>query len=493
MQNRPYKPYNTDKHQIKMPSSISNILDENEKIIKKAFYNCFDLTIRKVYLSMPNGSVCILAYISELIDESEIQSTIIPRLIFNKASTNTLEASVIKSLGIEERSIFKTYEECINGILNGNVVIFIDTINKGFSISVKVKLDRTTSEPKAESVLRGPRDGFTESLFNNLAMIRERVKNVALKTELYSIGTDTKTNFAIMYLSGTVDPSILSELKSRLKRINLTAVIDSNYIVECIEEDTFDIFPLVFRTERPDIASIKLFEGKILIIMDKTPIVLSVPSLFVEYMQSPEDYYMKYFFATLNRWIRYLSFIITAVLPGLYVALITFHQELIPTALLITMINARSNIPFPAYLECILLLLTYEVLREAGSRMPKQIGQTLSIVGTLIIGEAAIRAGIVSAPMIIVVAFAGTALFTIPSPEVYTALSLIRIAFLIFGGLFGMLGIVCCMLLLDMYLISRRSFGLPYMYPICPFNFAKNRDTLLRLPLWKLDKKIKPL
>lgn len=494
--NSEHKQKNEGDHQVTPDKLISNIIEENEKQLNKLFYNCFDITIRKINLFASSGPKCLLVYISELVDENQLQANIISKLNMSQnviLKNSNIENTIKHYLGIQDDNVFNEFNRCIDKILDGNVVLFLDTFNKAFSISLKSELDRTVSEPKAETVLRGPRDGFTESLPKNLAMLRGRVKNINLKTEMYTMGSETKTNFAIMYLSGTVDGKVLSELKTRLKKINLTAVVDTNYIVESIEDDTFDIFPLIFRTERPDVATMKLFEGRVLIIMDKTPVVLSVPSLFVEYIQSPEDYYMKYFFATLNRWVRYLSFIITAVLPGLYVALVTFHQELIPTSLSITIVNARTDIPLPAFFECLVLLITYEILREAGSRMPKQIGQTLSIVGTLIIGEAAIRAGIVSAPMIIVVAFAGTALFTIPSPEIYTALSIIRMCFLILGSLFGMLGIICCMLLLDIYLVSRRSFGIPYMYPICPFNFAKNRDTLLRTPLWQIDKKIKPL
>jgi spore germination protein KA len=181
------------------------------------------------------------------------------------------------------------------------------------------------------------------------------------------------------------------------------------------------------------------------------------------------------------------------MLPGIYVGMISFHQELIPTSLAITIITARSHIPLPAFFECLVLLIAYETLREAGARMPRQLGQTLSIVGTLIIGEAAISAGLVSALMIVVVAFSGTAVFTIPCEEMYTALGVLRFIFLILGGLAGMIGIVYGLLMVEFYLVSRRSFGVPYMYPICPFNLSKTRDVLVRVPLWKLNEKNRPL
>ncbi len=483
-------------HTDNIPQNVSNILEENEKYLREIFSNCFDITIRKISLFDLKLGRCLLVYINEMVDEKHLENNLISKLTTNSnlvLDEASIEETIKYYLGIRENNIFSNFPECIDSILNGKVVLFIDNFNKAFSINLKSKLGREISEPKVESVLRGPRDGFTESLAQNIALIRTRVRNSKLKTELFNIGRETKTDLAIMYLSGTADEKVLTELRERLNKINLEAVIDSNYIIENIEDDYLTLFPLVFRTERPDVASMKLFEGKVVIILNNSPVVLSIPSLFIEYMQSPEDYYMKYFFSTLNRFIRYLSFFVSSMLPGLYVGIISFHQELIPTSLAITIITARSHIPLPAFFECLVLLIAYETLREAGARMPRQLGQTLSIVGTLIIGDAAINAGLVSALMIVVVAFSGTALFAISSQEMYTAISIVRFIFLILGGFTGMVGLICGMLILDIYLVSRRSFGIPYMYPLCPFNLSKNRDVLLRIPLWKLDKKNRPL
>ncbi len=479
-----------------VPQNISNIMEENEKYLRETFSNCFDITIRKTSLFDLKLGRCLLVYLNEMVDEEHLESDVISKLTTNSSlviDQANMEDTIKYYLGIKENNIFSDLDKCKDSILNGNVVLFIDTLNKAFSINLKSELGRTITEPKAETVLRGPRDGFTESLQQNIALIRTRIRNAKLKTELFNIGNETKTDLAIMYLSGTVDEKILTELRERLNKINLEAAIDSNYIVECIEDDTLCLFPLVFRTERPDVATMKLFDGKVVIILNNSPVVLSVPSLFVEYMQSPEDYYMKYFFSTLNRWVRYLSLFVATMLPGIYVGMISFHQELIPTSLAITIITARSHIPLPAFFECLVLLIAYETLREAGAKMPRQLGQTLSIVGTLIIGEAAISAGLVSALMIVVVAFSGTAVFTIPCEEMYTALGILRFAFLVIGGLAGMIGIVYGLLLVELYLVSRRSFGVPYMYPLCPFNLSKNRDVLVRIPLWKLNEKNRPL
>lgn len=479
-----------------VPQNISNIIEQNEKYLRETFSNCFDLNIRKISLFDLKFGRCLLVYLNEMVDEEHLENDFISKLTTNSnivMEQDNIEETIKYYLGVKETDIFSDLDKCKNSILNGKVVLFIDTLNKAFSINIKNELGRSITEPKVETVLRGPRDGFTESLSQNMAMIRTRIRNAKLKTELFTIGRETKTDLAIMYLSGTCDEKILTQLRERINKINLEAVVDSNYIIENIEDDTLCLFPLVFRTERPDVATMKLFEGKVVIILNNSPVALSVPSLFIEYMQSPEDYYMKYFFATLNRWIRYLSFFIATLLPGLYVGIISFHQELIPTSLAITIITARSHIPLPAFFECLVLLIAYETLREAGARMPRQLGQTLSIVGTLIIGEAAISAGMVSALMIVVVAFSGTALFAISSQEMYTAIAILRFVFLLLGGLAGMVGIVYGILILEIYLVSRRSFGVPYMYPLCPFNLSKTRDALLRVPLWNLDKKNRPL
>lgn len=471
--------------------TINKVLEQNENYIKGIFNNCYDLIIREISLYDKNKGRIAIVYLNEFITEKLIIESIIDKFPLKKSTEiKDIEESIKYTLAIKDDSVCKEFGLCIDAILDGNAVIFSDMLNKAFIANIKEPPQRAIQEPNIESTIRGPREGFTESLAKNVSLIRKKIKNTNFKSQKFIVGEGTKTDVAICYMDDAVDKKILEEVKARIRKIKISPIA-ANYIVETIDDDPVSLVPTIFKTERPDVAASKLLEGKIIIIVDNTPTVLSVPALFVEFMQASDDYYMKYIPATLNRWIRYIGLIMTLTLPGVYVALLTFHQELIPTPLIITIIKSRAGIPLPSMWECFLMLSAYEIIREAGLRIPKTIGQTVSIVGTLILGEAAVRAGIVSAPMIIIVAFVGTALYTIPSPELNSTILFIRYIILFLGGALGIFGVLCGLLFLITYMTSRRSFGVPYMYPFMPFSLKRNQDTIIRMPIEKLDKSIK--
>ncbi|MFT8314915.1 MAG: spore germination protein [Clostridium sp.] len=471
--------------------SIYKILEQNENYIKGIFNNCYDLIIREISLYDNNKGKIAIVYLNEFITEKLINDSIIDKFpLKQNTEIKDIEQSIKYMLAIKDDSICKAFGQCIDAILDGNVVIFSDMLDKAFIANIKEPPQRAIQEPNVENAIRGPREGFTESIAKNISLIRKKIKNTNFKTEKFIVGEETKTDVAICYMDDAVDRKILEEVKARIRKIKISPIA-SNYIVEAINDDPVSLVPTIFKTERPDVAASKLLEGKILIIVDNTPIVLSVPALFVEFMQASDDYYTNYIPATLNRWFRYIGLMISMALPGVYVALLTFHQELIPTPFITTIIRARSGIPLPSMWECFLMLSAYEIIREAGLRIPRTIGQTVSIVGTLILGEAAVRAGIVSAPMIIIVAFVGTALYTIPSPELNSTILFIRYTILFLGGALGIFGVLCGLLFLITYMTSRRSFGVPYMYPFMPFSLKRNQDTIIRIPMEKLDNSIK--
>jgi spore germination protein KA len=473
--------------------SLYKLLEQNEDYIRKAFKNCYDLVIREISLyNMDKGKICII-YLNEFTTEELINDSIIKKFPLDKSDyieINDIEQVIKHKLAIKNDSICNDFGKCIDGVLDGNVLIFSDMLNKAFIVSIKSPPERAIQEPNTESSLRGPREGFTESLSKNVNLIRKKIKNTNFKTEKFIVGKETKTDLVICYIDNAVDHKILEEVRRRIKKIDLNTMA-ANFVSECIEDDKFSIVPMVFKTERPDVAEAKLLEGKIIIIVDNTPVVLSVPALFVEFMQAADDYYTRYIPATLNRWFRYIGLLFTVTLPGAYVSLITLHHELVPTQLTITIIKARSGIPLPSLWECFLMLSAYEIIREAGLRIPRTIGQTVSIVGTLILGEAVVRAGIASAPVIIIVAFVGTALYTIPSYELNVTISFLRYIILFLGAALGMFGIFCGLLFMITYMSSRRSFGVPYMYPISPFSIKRNQDTIFRFPITILDKTVK--
>ncbi len=472
--------------------SVAIFLEENEKYIKSILSNCSDLIIRPISLFGNKEYKAIIIYLSEFNSTNVIESIVIKKLLDkNKLTIKEIEEHIKYTFGLNDNEVVLKINSCIKEVLNGKIVIFIEMIDKAFILDLKQSLDIPILEPNTETALRGPRESFTETLNTNINLIRRIIKNPKFKIEKETVKGDTNTELAMCYLVGAVDEKVLLEVKSRINRININQIISSNTVLEAIEDDTVTIFPTIFRTERPDVAASKIMEGKVVIIVDGSPIILSIPALFVEFMQSADDYYIEYIPATFNRWLRYIGISISLIFPSLYIALMSFQQELIPTPLAISIIRSRSGVPFPSVWECFFMLFTYDIIREASLRIPKALGNTVSIVGALILGEAAVKAGIVGAPIIIIVAFSGISLFSIPSLELNTAIVVIKYIMLILAAIFGVIGIVNGMLFLAVYMVSRRSFGVPYMYPIAPFNLKRNEDTIIRTPIWKLDKNFK--
>jgi spore germination protein KA len=299
---------------------------------------------------------------------------------------------------------------------------------------------RAIEEPPSEVVVRGPREGFTETLRTNTALLRRKIRNPNLTFEIMNIGKQTKTEVCIVYIRGIAYDSLVAELKRRLQRIKTDSILESGYIEEFIEDAPFSIFETVDYTERPDAIAGKVLEGRVAIIINGTPVVLTVPAIFLEFFQSPEDYYLRSYYSTLVRLVRYAAFAFSLLSPAIYVALVTFHQELLPTPLLISIAAAKEGVPFPAAFEAISMGLVFEILREAGIRQPRPIGQAVSIVGALVIGQAAVTAGFVSAPMVIVVALTAIASFVTPKLSDLTAL--LRILLTIMAGCLGAFGIM---------------------------------------------------
>lgn len=477
-----------------IPKKISKFLDKNEKLIQNIFSNCFDLAIKDISLVYLDERTAFLAYLTEFSSEKTIDDVIISKLNPNSnlnIKFNNIEKTIKYAIGINKYDIVYDFQKCVENILDGKIVIFVDMLEKAFIVDLKKFPTRTLQEPSAESVLRGPRQGFTEDIITNISLIRKLLKNKNLKIERLIVGKETPTTIGVCYIKNLADKKILQEIKHRISKIPLDAILDSNYIVEAIEDDKLTIVPTIFRSERPDTIISKLIEGKFALIIDGSPVVITVPALFVEFMQSPDDYYTNNIVATLNRCFRYLGLFITLTLPAMYVSLLDFHQELLPTSLVISIIKNRSGVPFPALIECFLMLSAYDIIREAGLRIPKSLGQTISIVGALVLGDASVKAGIIGAPIVMIVAFAGISFFTIPSPELNTTITILKYVFLLLSSIFGIFGLINGILFLFIYMTSRRSFGTPYMYPIAPFCLKRNLDVIAKLPNWMLTTKSK--
>lgn len=375
------------------------------------------------------------------------------------------------------------WNDMFHSLLSGYTILLVDGCDSFIAADLRGGEQRDVSEPVTEVNIRGPKDSFNESIGTNISLIRRRLKSPRLWVEPMSIGDISKTDVAMMYLKGIAEEGIVKEVRKRLKDIRIDAVLESGNIEELIEDETFTPFPTIYNTERPDIAAANLLEGRIAVLVDGTPNTLLLPTTISQFFKAAEDYYQRSNFAAFMRIIRYFSFITLILLPSAYIALTTYHHEMIPTPLAINLLAQREGVPFPVLLEALLMEIAFEIIREAGTRMPRAIGQAVSIVGAIVLGQAAVEAGIVTAMMVIIVAFTGIASFTLPGFTLSTSSRIIRFPMMIAAATFGFYGVFIGVILLMAHLVSLRSFGVPYLSPFAPFNARKQKDTVWRAPI----------
>lgn len=478
---------------------IDKDIGESIYYIQTKFGNSADL-ITRTFLAGKKGDLKLaLIYIDGITDQTLIHEFILHTLMVDirKAELTTqmetqLEAPELFkqiSLAVGELKTTKEFKTALEHLLSGDSLLLIDGYDMCFIVGTRGGERRGIEEPSSETVVRGPKDGFTETLRINTALIRRKIKDENLWIEQMKVGTKTKTDIAIVYLKGVVNEEILEELHRRLNRISTDAILESGYIEEYIQDKTYTPFPTVYNTERPDVVASGILEGRIAIIVDGTPFVLLIPAIFVEFFQSSEDYFQRSDISTVTRLLRYLAFYLGLLVPAGYIAVTTFHQEMLPTTFLISLATQREGVPFPAFVEAIIMEITFEILREAGIRMPREVGSAISIVGALVLGEAAVQAGIVSAAMVIVVALTAISNFVIPHFNMSISIRLLRFAFMFLAASFGLFGIILGLIMLVLHLSSLRSFGIPYLTPLAPFNLSDQKDTLVRFPLWAMGKR----
>jgi hypothetical protein len=470
---------------------LSTDLNQNLQELQSIYKNCIDVVFRE--FRMGGKTKAALIYIDGLANIEEIDASVLtPLMKENNDKENTDQQIHVNHILEQKLTVSKvkrvqTITECIEHISIGNPVLLIDQQIQGFALGLSKWEKRSIEEPVAESVIRGPREGFTESLGTNLSLLRRKIRSPQLKMKSMKIGEYTQTEVVISYIEGIADQTLIQEVETRLHRIKLDGILETSYIEELIEDNSYSPFPQVLNTERPDVVVASLLEGRVAILQDGTPFVLIVPVSFYSLLQSTEDYYQRSLISTAIRWLRYLFLLISLLLPSLYVAILTFHQEMIPTTLLITIAASREPIPFPALVEALIMEIVFEALREAGVRLPKQVGAAVSIVGALVIGQAAVQAGIVSGPLIMVVALTGIASFTIPRYTAGIALRMLRFPMILLAGSLGLLGIMLGLLIILTHMATLRSFGVPYLSPMAPMQGRELKDVLIRAPWWKLN------
>jgi len=467
--------------------TISQDLSENLKAIQKIFEKASDVIIREFKIGTEQQVSAIAVLIVGLVNEESVNDNLIkPLMSLRQNMSKESAVKVVKESALSVTSIeeVQTLEDVVTGILAGDTALFIEGADSALLASIRGWEARGVDEPKTESVVRGPREGFVESLSTNTALLRRKIKNSNLKLEKMTVGKQTKTEICIVYIDGIANEKIVQEVKDRITRIETDSILESGYIETFIEDAPYSLFPTVGNSEKPDIVSAKLLEGRIAVLTDGTPFVLTVPYLFIEAFQNSEDYYSRPYLATCIRWLRWLAFFISTFLPSLYVAITTYHQELLPTSLLTSIASAQEGIPFPTIVEALLMQVAYEILREAGLRLPKAVGQAVSIVGALVIGDAAVSAGLVGAPMVVVVALTGISSFVVPGLTDVTTVT--RFVLLILAGFAGMYGVMLGFSGFLTHQLSLRSFGVPYMSPLVPLNVADLKDVLVRVPWWAM-------
>lgn len=466
---------------------LTDNFEESVNTFKQLLGNSDDIVIHEFDIGRKYINKAAIIYIDGLVDNHLINNNIIKPLMYYLDSKEVVKYESIEnftatSLSMGQVEASNNFNELIEKCLNGDSILLINGFDKGLMISTKKWEKRSVEEPQTEVTVRGPREGFTETIRTNTSLLRRKIKNTSLTFESTKLGKRTNTHIEIVYLKDLVNPKLVKEVRERLKRIRIDGILDSGYVEEFIEDAPLSIFPTVGHSERPDVVASKLLEGRIAIMVDGSPIVLTVPMFFTESFQSAEDYYSRPYYSSFIRIFRFVAFFISVLAPAAYVTLTSFHQEMIPTPLLITMAVAHEGIPFPAVLESLLMIITFEIIKEAGIRLPRPIGQTISIVGALVIGEAAVSAGLIGAPMVIVVSLTAISSFIVPTQN--DAGTLLRIIFILLAGFMGAYGVIIGLLALLLHLSSLRSFGTPYLSPLAPFNSKDLKDTFIREPLW---------
>ncbi|SFD77717.1 spore germination protein KA [Paenibacillus catalpae] len=464
-----------DKHDLTI---VSQNVKENEAHLKRIFENCADIVFRS--FTSRFGTILIV-YVDGLTDTKELDRRVIKLLTRSDDSDSQhIRERLEGEYGTEDE--VTDLHEIVKRILYGQTAVFAEGLTSAVMIQVISFEHRSVNEPQLESSIRGPREAFTEVLQTNLSMLRRKINTPDLKMEELQIGELTRTRVMIAYLSNEVSDELLANVKNKLTSIRSKAILDANYIEESIEGSSFSLFPQIQNTERPDTVAASLIEGKIGIFVDGSPNVLLAPMTFWSGFQAADDHYERFLYVSAVRIIRIVLFVLSLLLPSFYVALTTYHPQMIPNTLLISIAAAREGVPFPTVIETFIMEIMFEGLREAGLRLPRAVGSAVSIVGALVIGESAVQAGLISAPIVIIVASTGIASFAIPRYNLSLPFRLLRFMLLALAGSLGFYGIAAGTTAILIHLCILESFGVSYLAPLASSKKFSAQDTLYRAP-----------
>lgn len=478
----------SQRYQEVQKMKLGPCLEQNLETLQQVSGYSQDVKIRrfKICHKIPGA----LVYIDNMIKDTSVDEILRALIIDTRMIEGWEKDHHLLRSAIKDLLIVNSVEDADNigdlffKMTFGNSVVLVDGQSTAFVCSTVDLKTRSITEPNAEANIRGPRDGFVESLCVNISLIRRRIRVPHLWIETLEIGSLTKTLVAFAYIKGLADEKMLEELRTRLNRIDTDSILESGVIEEHIEDQPYTLFPLTIRTERPDKVCSAILAGRVAVFTSCTPHVLIIPVGLSMFLQAPDDQYEKTPVGTFIRALRWMAALLSVFLPGFYVSIVNFHQELLPTALLLRVTASREGVPFPVVAEVLIMEILFEILREAGIRLPATIGPAISIVGALVLGEAAIRAGIVSPAVVIVIALTAIASFSTPVFSMAIAFRITRFVFTILAAVFGLFGMQFGILLLVIHLCSLRSFGIPYMAPIAPLIMQDMSDSLVRAWPW---------
>ena len=450
-------------------------LDKNLETIKKEFDQSKDIIIKKIKSKNINAAV---VYMLGLTDTTALSKLVVKPLQENTESINSISTLSEKILPLSEMEECSELNKIYSEIMKGKAILLVDQFDSALILAVDKIKERAITEPPTSTILKGPRSGFVENIKTNISIIRKILASAKLKSISLNVGKHTDTAVSIMYIDGIADTDVVDNVKKKIESINIDGVLDSYYISQYLEEHKDSMFKQVGNSEKPDVISAKLLEGRIAILVDGSPIVLTVPYIYIEDLQSGDDYYSNHARATFVRWIRIMSVFITILTPAIYIAIVLHHYKAIPLKFLITLINSTRGLPLTPFAEILFVLILFEILYEASLRMPKYLGMALSIVGALILGDTAVKAGLISPPSVMIVAVSGLSIYCIPdqAPQLY----ILRMLFTFAGAMLGFFGITSLLIFLTAYLSDFDSYGSAYFAPIAPFVEKDLKDAIYK-------------
>ena len=474
---------------------ITTSLEKNKKGFQDIFHDCADIKMQKMHIGAEQQVACLVAYIEITGGDIVFEQSLVGKLLNSLSDCDQREICRrldANALGLSDAAPFTTLQEAAEGLLTGDTILFVDGWNKALKIPDKGYPQMSIGEADSEKVIRGSNEGFCDSIKANTALIRKRIRSTKVKVREKTLGVRSQTKVDLVYMEGIAHESLLAEIERRLESYEIDGVLDSGIIEQLSEDKWYSPFPQFQTTQRPDRAAMSILEGRVVLLSDNSPIALILPTDYNSFIRTSDDYYSRWEIASLGRILRYLASFFAMTLPGLYLAVCNFHTQILPTNLILSFVAARQGVPFPGVVEVLLMELSFELLREAGVRLPGAMGNTIGIVGGLIIGQAAVEANLTSPIVVIVVAFTALCSFAIPNEEFATAFRILKFFFIGMSAWLGFYGFLLALLAVLIHLSHLKSFGIPYLMPFVGADLSgyhDERDSLLRFPLFAMRRR----